>query len=319
MSKRFISSLSAELGDFLAFKRRLGHPYVRPEHTLKSFDRFVHERAAPKAHLELEELLLEWLSRFQGRKPVSIANELGVLRQFCLFRRRRDPAAFVPGRVWAPQSTRSEFLPHVFSDEQIRVLLAEAQALRGSFRQTTFRALILVLYCTGLRLGEAVRLRLRDVDLHEGVFFVEYSKRKSRFVPFGRDLCVELKHYRRVRRRKAPTSAGSAFFVRPDGRAMTVYIVSCTLRRMLRRLGLKPAKGREGPRPHDLRHTFAVHRLTRWHRAGVDVHARFPLLSTYMGHDDLLGTQVYLTATPELLGIATRRFEARFSRARPRR
>lgn len=199
------------------------------------------------------------------------------------------------------------------------MLLAQAQALRGGFRQLTFRTLILILYCTGLRLGEAVRLRIRDVDLREGILFIEHSKRKSRIVPFRRDLCAELKRYRRARARKPPMLSGDAFFVRPDARPMTVRIASDTLRRMLRRLGLKPDKGRVGPRPYDLRHTYAVHRLTRWHRAGVDVHARFPLLSAYMGHDDLLGTEAYLTATPELLSIATRRFAERFSKARQRR
>ena len=89
-----------------------------------------------------------------------------------------------------------------------------------------------------------------------------------------------------------------------------------TVRRLLRAAGLKPPFGRVGPRPYDFRHTYAVHRLTRWYREGVDVNSRLPWLSAYMGHDDILGTESYLTATPELLAIASGRFEQHLARRR---
>lgn len=319
MTSRFESALATELEEFLTYKRALGHPYKRSEYTLLSFDRFVLERGGSAPHHELDRLLLSWLSRFEGRKPVSVTNELATLRQFCLFRRRRDPRAFVPGRVWAPQSTESEFLPYVLSEDDVRKLLAQAEKLRSPFHRLTARTLVLVLYCTGLRVGEALRLELADVDLRVGSFFVKHSKRKSRIVYFGRDLRAELKAYRTRRDAIADDALGAALFVRTDGRPLGVPAGSETLRRLLRKAGLKPEHGRVGPRPYDLRHTFAVHRLTRWHRAGVEVHSRLPLLSAYMGHDDILGTEVYLTATPELLAMAARRFETRFRSARPRR
>jgi integrase/recombinase XerD len=86
---------------------------------------------------------------------------------------------------------------------------------------------------------------------------------------------------------------------------------------VLRTLGLKPPRGRRGPRPYDLRHAFAVHRLTAWCREGVDLHACLPWLSAYMGHDNVLGTEVYLHATAELMGLASERFHARFQVAGP--
>ena len=89
---------------------------------------------------------------------------------------------------------------------------------------------------------------------------------------------------------------------------------SDTLRTLYRRAGLKPPRGRVGPRPYDLRHTFAVHRLTRWYREGADLHGRLPWLSAYLGHVDLLGTETYLTATPELLALAGNRFRRRYFR-----
>ena len=79
--------------------------------------------------------------------------------------------------------------------------------------------------------------------------------------------------------------------------------------------GLKPRKGRAGPRPYDLRHAFAMHRLNSWYKQGVDLHARLPWLSTYMGHVDIIGTETYLNATPELLALAGNRLRRRYKKA----
>jgi len=109
----------------------------------------------------------------------------------------------------------------------------------------------------------------------------------------------------------------SALFIGRNGRPISLKGASNVVRRLLRRLGIKPATGRVGPRPYDLRHAFAVHRLTAWYHEGVDIHARLPWLSAYMGHVDVLGTETYLHATPELLQLASDRFASRFERGEP--
>jgi integrase len=307
---RFASHLAAEFEEFLAFKRSRGHPYVRAEFTLRSFDRFVVNYARRRRPFRLDEALFAWLaSRSKDRKPVTVTVDLGALRQFCLYRRRRDPAAFVPGRVWAPQSTESEFLPFIFTENQVQELLRRATSLdRPPFRGQVFRALLLILYCTGVRFGEALRLRMKDVDINAGLLFIAESKGRSRWVPFNRSLQRELQRYAVARRVFAAGRPDEPFFINNNGRPLRMPVASYTVRELLRAAGLKPPVGRVGPRPYDFRHTYAVHRLTRWYRAGVDVGAQLPLLSAFMGHNDLLGTECYLTATPELLTIASNRF-----------
>lgn len=308
----FGSPLAERFQAFLQFKRSLGHSYQRAEYTLHSFDRFVQQHTSSHQAIDLQHLILEWLGSVKGRKPVSVTNELGVLREFCHYLRRSDPTVVIPGRDWAPQSTESQFLPYVFSGEQIRILLRLARKISGPpFRARTIRTLILSLYCTGLRIGEAIRLKVRDVDLKQSTFLVCDSKRKTRWVPFREDLTTVLQDYRDERDLLAPTAPECAFFVRPDGATLSVNAASSALRRLLRRSGMKPPKGRIGPRPYDFRHTYAVHRLTSWYREGIDIHSQLPLLSAYMGHNDLSGTEKYLTATPELLEIAASRFEMR--------
>lgn len=311
MSKVFHSSLAGELERFVAHRRMLGHSYHRTVHTLRSFDRHVLAHGDSKCALPLADLLRGWLSRPGERKAVSVAVELGALRQFFRYRLRFHPDGFVPGREWAPQAVHSDFVPHVFTLDQVRALLGEAGHLRCPLARPAIRTLILILYCTGLRFGEAVRLEIGDVDLDRRVFCVRECKGKTRWVPFRSDLARELRSYRLQRDRLASTQPQAPFLVRPNGMAFPVKGASDIVRGMLRRLGFKPPRGRVGPRPYDLRHTFAVHRLAAWHRAGVNVHTRFPALSAYLGHDDIMGTEVYLHATPELMELASRRLRNR--------
>lgn len=308
--------LGKEITAFLTFKRALGYRYVRGEFTLRNFERFAARGRGPRSPIDLEGVIRTWLLCTPGRKPVTLADDLGAVRQFCLYRRRSDPTAFVPPVSLAPQ-TESHYVPYVFSLEEVRRLITAAEQHQGrNFWPGMFRMLLIATYCTGLRLGEAARLRLIDVDQERGVLHIRESKGRSRKVPFQADLAEQFARYLHERAqllRSRGREAETALFVGLYGRGITVGTASGAIRRLLRRLGMKSNTGRRGPRPYDLRHAFAVHRLTAWYHDGVDLHARLPWLSAYMGHVNILGTEVYLHATPELLAFASDRFAARFA------
>ena len=315
---QFVSPLADDLEAFLAFKRSRGCKYARAEWWLRAFDQFVAERAGRAKRLRLDELIRAWLGRNATRSPVTVANELIVIRKFCEFRRRRDAKAFVPAARWdASQSSESEFKPYILTKDEIGKLLRLASALdRPLFRAALYRMLVVLLYCTGIRIGEALRLRIRDLDLDRGVLFIAESKGRARWVPFHSSLGSELRSFLTARHEYAPTAPDHRLFVGLDRVRLPFNTASETLRALFRRAGLKPSAGRIGPRIHDLRHTFAVHRLARWHDAQIDVQARLPLLSAYMGHDSILGTEKYLTATPELMQVAARRLRRRLAQTR---
>jgi hypothetical protein len=109
-----LRALRREADAFLVYKRALGHPYRRGAFTVRSFLRHA-TSVARRHHVDLETALRGWLAGRPPRKPVSVTVDLGVLRQFCLYRRRSDPTAFVPDRTWAPQSTESDFCPYVLT------------------------------------------------------------------------------------------------------------------------------------------------------------------------------------------------------------
>lgn len=317
MSRLTLANLSQQIEDFLVFKRALGYRYRRSEATLRSFERHVRRRHAPRAPIDLATTIRSWLLRSPHRRPVTLACDLGVLRQFCLYRRRHDAAGFVPPIAWAP-CTESRYQPYVLTRKDIRALLRAASTHRGrNVWSGMLRMLLLTAYCTGLRFGEAVRLQLADLDLDQDLLSIRESKGRSRLVPFQPDLANEFRRYlpqrARVLRDAGVARGPDALFVGRNGRAISVKSASDVVRRLLRRLGLKSAHGRSGPRPYDLRHAFAVHRLTAWYADGIDIHARLPWLSAYMGHVNVLGTEVYLHATPQLLRLASERFAARLS------
>lgn len=305
-----LTELAQDVQNFLRFKRAMGFSYRRAEFMLASLERFAKERSGGRRRIVLEETIEAWLSRSESRKANSIAMEFAVVRQLCLHRRRRDPDGFVPERAWAPK-TELPFLPHIFSRAEVRQILAAADHCKHRrFSPRLMRTLILILYCTGLRFGEAARLELSDVNLDQDTFLIRESKGRTRVVPFGKDLRGEINRW--LQERAGFVGSGStlhekALFVGREGHRMTVKQAGAALTRLLRKERLKPQKGRIGPRPYDWRHAFAVHRLTDWYHRGVDIHARLPWLSAYMGHMNVLGTEVYLHATPELLRLASRR------------
>lgn len=223
MTRLTQAQLAQDIAQFLAFKRALGYPYRRGEAMLQSFQRFAEAQAGADAKMELAVMIGGWLSRIAGRKPVSVALELGVIRQLCLYRRRSDPQGFVPGRQWAPQSTESHFLPYVFSRAEVRALIDAAGKLpHRNLTPATLRTLLLILYCTGLRLGEAVRLTLQDVDLERDLFTVRESKGKTRLVPFRADLRQVLDDYFSERAAIAPIGDDRPLLVRKSGDGLPV-------------------------------------------------------------------------------------------------
>ena len=206
--------------------------------------------------------------------------------------------------------------PYIYSrDELARLFDPETMetSRRGAVQldAVTFRTLLLLLYGAGLRFREATRLTLADVDLANAVLTIRATKfYKSRLVPVGPQLAAVLdSHVSQRRRARLVGSPNALLFANRDGTQLASSTVQAAFDTLRRVAGIqRAAGGRTIPRLHDLRHSFAVHRLTGWYRQGADVQRLLPVLSTYLGHADLEGTKVYLSMTPELLEQASLRF-----------
>lgn len=240
-----------------------------------------------------------------------------VLRHFYKYAvtRRYVTSAPLPKTIPKPPP---RLVPYIYSQQQLRRLVEAASLCQRPRRgpryviePQTLRMIILLLYGAGLRVGEALALNLDDVNLAGRLVTVRLSKfYKSRLIPMGTHLTQAMTAYSHWRHTTHPAADGhTPFFVSRDERRIT-YITMCNAFKRLRQhtgIGRKDG-GRYQPRLHDLRHTFAVHRLVAWYREKADVQQLLPRLSVYLGHIGIESTQIYLTMTPELLEEASIRF-----------
>lgn len=185
-----------------------------------------------------------------------------------------------------------------------------ATALPSSLRVLTYQTLITLLAVTGMRIGEAIRLDRTDCDLGAGVLTVRLSKfGKSRELPLHASTVDALRSYLRRRDQLFPQPKALSLFITTAGTRLMYCGVHWTWLRLVHTAGLSPRSSQCRPRIHDLRHSFAVRTIIDAYRADVNVAARLPLLSTYLGHVDPANTYWYLSAAPELLGLAGQRLE----------
>lgn len=306
-----MNALGSQIERFLVYKRTIGYSYCREEAFLKELGRFVSSRG--EATLS-EALVRDYLSQWsQASRP----HRLTVVRRVAQFLAFDAPHTFIPPPRFLGIRRRRPTV-RVFSREEASRFLAACDLLSevcvypvGLVHSIALTTLLL----TGLRRGELLALRDEDVDLHEAVLTIRSGKfGKSRFVPIAPDLAQRLRVYRAtVSRDIAPLRPTNAFFPRPQGhQPIAGKSLYRSFRRTLELAGIRHLGRGQGPRLHDLRHSFAVFRLLRWYETGADLRVKLPLLATYLGHIGLTSLQVYLHLTEDFASELTRRQLDRF-------
>jgi integrase len=295
--------------DYLALRRALGFKLRLPAGMLRDFAAFVEREGS--VHITTA-LALRWATQPVGVQPAQWANRLGVVRRFAQFMSASESRTEIPPPGLLPYRYQRT-PPYIYRDVEIRRLLRAANRIRSTtgLHATSYATLIGLLAVTGLRISEALGLDDADVDLTEGVLTIRRAKfGKSRLVPLHPSATCALRRYLRARDRICPVRPNDAFFIGKQSRRLTEWTVRKTFNQLSRQTGLRGPTDRRGPRLHDLRHRLAVNTLIGWYRRGVDVEARLPVLSTYLGHGHVTDTYWYLTAVPELLRLAAERLEA---------
>ena len=300
-----MTDLEQAVTDYLAVRRALGYKLVENAKQLRNFVAYLDTVGAPTVTTQLA---VAWATQPTKCTPVWWARRLAMVRGFARHLQAIDPHTEIPPLGVLPHRCR-RVAPYLYSDTDIKALLVAARALRSPQRAATYETLIGLLAVTGMRSGEALRLQRDQIDWNEGVITVWNSKfQKSRALPLHPTSLRVLRRYTRIRDRFCPHPSSVAFFVSTTGSPLDQGHFHEVFSSLVRRAGLDRA-GQRRPRPHDLRHRFAVVTLIGWYRAGVNVEARMPLLSTWLGHGNPENTFWYLSAVPELLRLASRRLE----------
>ena len=294
-----MSGLDGVLADYLALRRAVGFSLANQDRLLADFLAFLADHGEERITARAA---LSWAS--QSKTIGARAKRLGVVRVFARYAQASDPATEVPGTKLLPNPYRRP-TPYLYEEGEVVALMEEARHLVPQRWGMTCATLIGLLWATGLRAGEALRLDREHVALDEAVLTVWVSKgHKSRLVPLSGSTLDALAAYDRV-----CDSGRGPFFVDDAGERVETGDLANQFTVLLDRAGVPWHSAVRQPRLGDLRHSFATGTLLRWYRDGADVGALVPRLSTYLGHVGPASTYWYLSAAPELLALAAERVE----------
>jgi site-specific recombinase XerD len=311
----FTGTFGEQAEAFVRLHRCAGQPFIFNRYALIAFNRFIRKQGSDDVKSVTPDIVKQWVGTLTCSAGMR-RQRLRILQQFFehLCNLRVIKTSPVPwslidsfGRV------DRTFRPYIFTEAQIQALLAATQRLPRirpfPLCPEVMHAAIATLYTLGLRINEALCLRLADIDEKQQMLFIRQAKfHKERHVPYGPRFAACLGSYLEARRADGVSTAGeSPLFVRWSDQPLTAGTFRRHYLEAMKDAGIVHGEGPK-PRIHDLRHAFAVHRLLRWYREGVDVQKRLVLLSTFMGHVSIYSTQVYLTITGTLLGEANKRF-----------
>jgi integrase/recombinase XerD len=313
----FQCALAPALTRLLASKRAAGYHYRDEARALGVLDRFLGPRLSPDDPVITLEIARAFVARRGQESETTREHRASLLRVVTRFLALEDPRTAVPGPRWCGIHRRP-FVPRVLSLEEAQRFLRACDDLPSCplspARGPVLGALLVLLFLAGLRAGEGLRLRDRDVDLAEAVVHVRDTKfGKSRVVPLAADLTARLRQCRaHVVRQFGDRGADAPFFPAPSHDAYSLTALRAAFHHVLRLAGIPRRREGRSLRLHDLRHSFAVSRLTLWYRQRADLDVVLPALAIYLGHIGLASSQRYLQVTPDLFTEVTRRLQARF-------
>ncbi len=302
-----MSTLADAAADYLRLRNQLGHDLAEYHRLLPRFVAFLDDAGLPTVTVAAA---MAWANAPEIDPSATVASRrMTIARGFARHMAGLDSRTEIPP-FGVVGSRRHRHEPYIFSPNDINMLLRGAQGLRTRFACATHHSVIGLLAATGMRIGEVIRLDRADLCSSDARLLIRESKfGKSRIVPLHPSVLDALQRYAMVRDDVHPRPTTASFFVSSRGNRMVYPTVHAVFRNLCDGAGIG-ADAPSRPRIHDLRHTFAIRTLIGWYRAGEDVEARLPVLSTYLGHRDPRWTYWYLSAAPELLALAASRLEA---------
>lgn len=308
----FTSSLASRMSDFCEFKRAQNYDYRSQSDILLCFDKFLVQQKYGQGILTLP-IVTQYVEFLSDYSPISRYNRLCMISAFSRYLQVFEPTSYVLSEIPIKKPMCSRY--YIFSDEDIQALLHACSLLtpQDSLKPHTYKTLFGLLYCTGLRINEALSLTLGDVSLERSRLFVRKGKfGKDRWVFLSTSTVHALRQYSILRHQRFPDKQDAPFFINRYGKKVNYKTVGKTFRALRNTCKLGNSHPDTIVRIHDLRHTYATKCLLKWYQSGDDVNVKLPLLATAMGHVRISSTQIYLHITDQIRAHAHQRFFNKF-------
>jgi integrase/recombinase XerD len=296
--KPFVGVFKNLLNDFIKHKRNLGYKYNTTRESLYRFSVFSENYIIKNQSLN-KQLVLDWIFKRKNESIRTWENRKNYLRQFAVYLQNLGYNAFIP--LKDQKIKRPEFIPYIFTHEEISKIFNIIDSIKShslSIKDKVFPLLFRLLYCCGLRISEALNLKISDFDFQKGVILIKESKfDKDRIIPVTESLLSLILKYHTLFNTKF--NPDNYFFRNKNGTKLKHKRVYDLYRQILWKAGISHGGKGKGPRLHDFRHTFCVHTLTKQVAEGIDLYVALPILSKYIGHSSVGATQRYVRLTVE--------------------
>ena len=290
---------------FLNMKDAMGYGLNKFRWIFLELDRFFLETGVADAYITSEQISAWRITRVND-KVRTLYDKYSVLSQFCRYMCHLGHECYIPR---LPKQKDLDFIPYVFTHEQMETIFRKCDRLAmqsANMNSALFAIPILIrfLYSTGVRIGEALSIKNMDVDYSRHRIIIKKTKNKmQRMVPVNSSLEEVMKQYETYRNRmpiKGLADKESFFFVSLIGKPLTNGTVYNWFKKVLRQCEIPHIGKNQGPRVHDLRHTCAVHSLDKIVKDDVDIYCALPILSTFLGHKTIKGTEKYVRLVQEI-------------------
>lgn len=301
----YTSFLAPYMGSYLKEARSCGHIAFDLQYSFVSIDRFFMRYDANKSFVD-KEMYEAWFRTLDGYKSTTIYQYVSVFRRLLLYISSLGMECYIPR---LPKSKSRELLPKVFSDEEMTRIFKACDSMRCKEHHSesimiAIPALMRLLYSTGIRVGEALAIKNKDVDFAKHVITLQHTKNGSqRLAPINATLEAVLRQYI-LYRGKIPVenlnSPDGFLFVSSLGRPIRRNIVLRYFHNISQVAGVPYIGNYQGPRIHDIRHTACVHSMRKLVADGMDIYCSLPMLSVFMGHKKVLDTEYYLRLTADM-------------------
>ncbi len=305
---KFGSIFANKLYSFVKFKQGTGLSYDDAARTLMCFDKYVMENHFTCPILT-KDLIESWIKNFPNANHTTVRMRLIIIREFAKYCEHMGMESYCNFEI--PKKSHA-FKPYIFSTLEINKFFEAADnypPMKSTYTHLVVRLFFRLLYYCGLRCSEAINLHIRDINAKKQTLYIEKSKNgKSRYVPISDYVSSYLIEYINLVHKNSDKDA--LLFTNVHGDPLRERSIYTKFRNILWSAGISHGGRGNGPRMHDLRHSYAVHRLQQWIEDGVNINTMLPYLSAYMGHEGIYMTEEYLHLTYEQFEIITTKMES---------